>query len=130
MSARPFMDPAWEAIDPDQVELKLTDDKFMELCQLLAYWPESLGCPEVHVRSDGSVQLNHYPASKGDRHRYFSLSVANSKPLRFMEFGWDPGFNIISPKIFDHPSIDEVIDRLHTVWTHSDIPYDRSQPMT
>lgn len=134
MSARPFMDPAWAAIDPSDEDnsriQNLRSSSFLDLCQILAYWPESLGCPSVHIQSDGSVHLKSNQTPHGSCHRYFILVISNRETPKFYEFGWDSGDPIPSHTEFTVADSTEAIDYLLSIYTHQDIPYDRTQPMT
>lgn len=138
MSARPFMDPAWAAIDIEgdngsRVAL-LSSDRFLDLCQILAYWPEALGCPKVYFRPDKSVCLIYRPdpddanaAQPPFAFFLLRLPASSKNPISFSEFRWSPGSEVQLPKEVVMESGAAVIERLHSIWSHTDIPYDRVQ---
>lgn len=138
MSARPFMDPAWAAIDIEgdngsRVAL-LSSDRFLDLCQILAYWPEALGCPKVAFRADGSLCLiyrpySHDPTTAQIPFAFFllHLPVSSKNSISFSEFRWSPTGEVPLPKEVVMESGAAVIERLHSIWSHTDIPYDRVQ---
>lgn len=133
MTARPFMQNAWDAIDPQKSKAAepISTELMMVLAPLLAYWPKVLGCPNVHA----SVAEENLPHGAVVR---MGFMESNARPKRpkygVLTFGLETDAEIVKVHEYDHvlhmiaehrfTSLTDLLDYLTVTWTHMDIPHD------
>lgn len=137
MSARPFLDDAFAALDPsvDPRVSQLPFEVHLNACMTLAYWPKCMGAPLVQLFDQNGhppfvMMSTHESMRKGPRVAMvaqFGLAGQDINSVCTKEYSTckDRGYHILSHEL-TFKTASEFIDHLHTVWTHTDLPYDQN----
>jgi len=133
MTARPFMQAAWDAIDPQKSEAaeSISTELMMVLAPLLAYWPKMLGCPNISVTvSDANMPhgtvvrmgfMTNLNRPKRPKYGVLTFGVdSDAESVRIHEY--DCSLHVMAERQLT--SLTDLLDYLTVTWTHTDIPHD------